>query len=992
MSKSGTFATLAKKRHKRKEEDENDENDAKRAATSFSLKKKTTKTTTTKTKKKRENGGALEWKDIVTNNVNADDPSQKPSSSVSNDDDDDNSEERGEKNTLDALMMKTGIVRAGMKKKNDDANANANAMVKKKKNTEEDRARRREAMRLKRELKNVNVKENNRNFERMFIGETIEVERMKTKENDAHKNDDEDENDEKSNDDDNEGWYYPRDWTLKTRATFAKICSLDDDDANDDAEDFDEDFDEEKARKISSAASSKSFSWVNDERGANAASAGAHDAFSTHGVNGIEPLSSKSCSFFYCLPSSSNSIVSSESNKNDSRRSAAMQRATISFQYPDSRLPLHAIDKMNISFNDNQMSSAATNAWFRKRSDQWTEALSSAYGRLRSYFSYSFYVAYEDRRIFFACPGLDGSSNRSSSSAGGGSSSSFSAEQTKEEEDNNNININININNNDDDDDDECGSNSHSQGFAVITSTNQKLRDILTKNGIPFKPVFVTRDGKGFSVNDNQTKSDKMKNKKHLLFGGDANLFDVDDDDDDEKEEGEDNEKENEETGNRDYKKSNLQNSQDKDDGDGGGGKDDDEDDDSDGDGYTNVTEKENDAVLKNAIHPTFIDAWNESKRKIKLKEEQEKNKVFERFNRDGAILVRGTLAVHGLVNVLLQFRGQDPGDAKVTEQTVMDSEALALAQMNRATTTGAPAAAHKAHHGVKGKDAVNKIYSDVGAILAPRPFANCFTKSFELRPNKVATTSETSKSKFMRLWTLDLGSNNTNNNNNSDSYSKKKNKMMSSTSSDRGWCDPCDLIPPWTMARVCRVLSMEDDFFGSNDDRDDGDAMDDTIATVKQNILHENKNSIRLWLDTDVCSKVLNASVAAARLMSEESFSRRRTSAQKKNDGKKDDSLMLLPSSCIWLKPRDEAFGDEDEKRWAFSSSSSSNRHRENFGKNKDASQDVGIVQSLEFKKKKKKKKKKKNKTSAFDEEDGRASMDEKRKAIEVVCARSWK
>ena len=54
-------------------------------------------------------------------------------------------------------------------------------------------------------------------------------------------------------------------------------------------------------------------------------------------------------------------------------------------------------------------------------------------------------------------------------------------------------------------------------------------------------------------------------------------------------------------------------------------------------------------------------------------------------------------------------------------------------------------------------------------------------------------------------------------------------------------------------------MLSMEDDFFGSNDDRDDGDAMDDTIATTKnnknngQNILHENKNSIRLWLDTDV-------------------------------------------------------------------------------------------------------------------------------------------
>ena len=125
---------------------------------------------------------------------------------------------------------------------------------------------------------------------------------------------------------------------------------------------------------------------------------------------------------------------------------------------------------------------------------------------------------------------MSGSSNRSSSIAAGGGGSNFSAEQAKEEEDNNNNNSSIN----DDDDDDECGS-SHSQGFAVITGLNQKLRDILTKNGIPFKPVFVTRDGKGFSVNDNQTKSDKMKNKKHLLFGGDADLFDVDDDGDDEK-------------------------------------------------------------------------------------------------------------------------------------------------------------------------------------------------------------------------------------------------------------------------------------------------------------------------------------------------------------------------------------------------------------------------------------------------------------------------
>ena len=117
MSKSGTFATLAKKRHKREEEDENDENDendandAKRAATTTKKKKKTKKT-------KRENGGALEWKDIVTNNVNADDPSQKPSSSVSNDDDNDvdmkdeedpPSDAPNDESTIDDLLSAAGI-------------------------------------------------------------------------------------------------------------------------------------------------------------------------------------------------------------------------------------------------------------------------------------------------------------------------------------------------------------------------------------------------------------------------------------------------------------------------------------------------------------------------------------------------------------------------------------------------------------------------------------------------------------------------------------------------------------------------------------------------------------------------------------------------------------------------------------------------------------------------------------------------------------------
>ena len=35
-----------------------------------------------------------------------------------------------------------------------------------------------------------------------------------------------------NNSDEKKGWYYPCDWTLKTRATFAKICSLRDDDVS----------------------------------------------------------------------------------------------------------------------------------------------------------------------------------------------------------------------------------------------------------------------------------------------------------------------------------------------------------------------------------------------------------------------------------------------------------------------------------------------------------------------------------------------------------------------------------------------------------------------------------------------------------------------------------------------------------------------------------------------------------------------------------------
>jgi len=117
------------------------------------------------------------------------------------------------------------------------------------------------------------------------------------------------------------------------------------------------------------------------------------------------------------------------------------------------------------------------------------------------------------------------------------------------------------------------------------------------------------------------------------------------------------------------------------------------------------------------------------------------------------------------------------------------------------------------------------------------------------------------------------------------------------------------------------------------------------------------------LWLDTDPCSKVLNASVAAARLMSEESFSRRLRSTTKAAQHEKPEDEKKV---CPPLKPRDEAFGDEDEKRWAFSFSSNRSRNRANDFAAKSNNNDTGIVQSLELKK--------------------RALV------LEVACARSWK
>ena len=180
-----------------------------------------------KRKRRRENGGALEWKDIVAGTKKSEEDesfSHHHHSSDFEDQEEEEKEEKEEGTDLDALMktVLAGRERKGKKMKTEEAFK---------------KSRKREASRLKRELRNVNVKENNRNFERMFIGETLVdgVGRRRRATNtatSAGKMEDDTVEDDNNNSDEKKGWYYPCDWTLKTRATFAKICSLRDDDVS----------------------------------------------------------------------------------------------------------------------------------------------------------------------------------------------------------------------------------------------------------------------------------------------------------------------------------------------------------------------------------------------------------------------------------------------------------------------------------------------------------------------------------------------------------------------------------------------------------------------------------------------------------------------------------------------------------------------------------------------------------------------------------------
>ena len=118
-----------------------------------------------KRKRRRENGGALEWKDIVVAGTKKSEEDESfshhhHSSEDFEDQEEEEKEEKEEGTDLDAVMktVLAGRERKGKKMKTEEAFK---------------KSRKREASRLKRELRNVNVKENNRNFERMFMGETV---------------------------------------------------------------------------------------------------------------------------------------------------------------------------------------------------------------------------------------------------------------------------------------------------------------------------------------------------------------------------------------------------------------------------------------------------------------------------------------------------------------------------------------------------------------------------------------------------------------------------------------------------------------------------------------------------------------------------------------------------------------------------------------------------------------------------------------------------
>ena len=910
----------------------------------------------------------------------------------------------------------------------------------------------------------VDVERNNADFESAFIGYRISSGLNSTGLGRGYSSffgDKEEEEEEDKNDNDRSllinkssssrsttsSSAYPIDWSLKTKATFAKICCFsnktgkssdnnnrttnragDHDNNNDNHNNNDNDDDLLEEEDING------FSWVNDERGASAAAAGTHDAFTN--IQGVPRLSEPSSAMMSSLFGGGgyNNTYTNNTINSNSRRSAAMQCATISFCYPDARIPTQAVQKLSFSFNDS--ASTETNNWFRKRSDTWTEALSSAYSRLRTYFSYSFYVCYEDRRIFFACPGIVSNGNGSSSLS---SSSSMTLAKKSTDFKNNNNNKNEEeeeeeteeYNRNEEDQDERRrGKNNEQQqqiGFAVITNTNSKLREILTKNGIPFKPVCVSRDGKRFSMND-------ILNNKDGLGGfakgfGDANLFNVNEednninnlenDDDNAEEEVEDEEKEEvvvvgggeEEEEEGDLKLQEHPNDSQE------------ENEDPNNNNNNNKNKNKNEKLEqreqetnnnKNQLHPEVMAAWEENKKIMKQKAEAEKNLFFERFTRDGAIIVRGTLAVHGLVNVLLQFRGQDPG-GKVSEYGVMDSESLAL--MNNINNINSNSNKNNNNSGTaamqyKKMPEKELISTDVGAILAPRPFANCFSKSFELRPNKVTTSSKTSDSKFMQLWTLEIGSNTTKKN------AKKNSRRQRSV-------DPCDLIPPWTMARICRVLlddlravvggsrttplnnkdeeDKEEEEEGNADDEgedggesetDDDDDKKLSKLDILKRTVEKNKHTVRVWIETDPSSKVLNASVSALRLMNEALVSKKELALaaaavrDKNNEGEEggeeeeeeeediamynsrfhnNNSRDIIIADCD-TKPRPEAFGDCEEKNWVFSGNNSTKKGNERrrevkkiaAGDDDDDDDDdeqqqqqqrnTGVVQSLEL------------------------------------------
>ena len=89
------------------------------------------------------------------------------------------------------------------------------------------------------------------------------------------------------------------------------------------------------------------------------------------------------------------------STSRDADPGERVQRALCTYAYPADPLDPDAVHRL-------RQGGEKTRAWLERRSDDWSDALVSAYGSLRVGACAAFYVVYEERVVLFCAPGVGG--------------------------------------------------------------------------------------------------------------------------------------------------------------------------------------------------------------------------------------------------------------------------------------------------------------------------------------------------------------------------------------------------------------------------------------------------------------------------------------------------------------------------------------------------------------------------------------------------------